>query len=209
MRLVVLILIVLAIASGAWFLVGQSASPLQSPGTVTSSVYQGAEETNLDLNSAENVLFLDLPAGRVVIQMRPDLAPKHVARIKELTRQGFYDGLVFHRVIEDFMAQGGDPQGTGAGGSGLKIQGEFSAEKFDRGTVGMARSRDVDSADSQFFIMLGNGRWLNGKYTVWGQVSEGMEFVDALKKGDKNRNGQIKGEPDKIVRMQIKADVTN
>jgi len=209
MRAVVLILIVLAIASGAWFLVGPNVLPLQSTGTVTSSIYQGAEETNLDLNSADNVLFLDLPAGRVVIQMRPDLAPKHVARIKELTRQGFYDGLVFHRVIEDFMAQGGDPQGTGAGGSGLKIPGEFSAEKFDRGTVGMARSRDVDSADSQFFIMLGNGRWLNEKYTVWGQVSEGMEFVDALKKGDKNRNGQIKGEPDKIVRMQIKADVTN
>jgi len=144
-----------------------------------------------------------------VIQMRPDLAPKHVARIKELTRQGYYDGLVFHRVIEDFMAQGGDPEGTGAGGSGIKIPGEFSSTKFERGVVGMARSRDVDSADSQFFIMLGNGSWLNGQYTVWGHVAEGMAFVDALKKGDKNRNGKIEGEPDKIVRMQIKADVRN
>jgi len=204
MRVATLVSIVFAIAIGAWFVIGQTPSSAEAGSSA--SVYQGAGESNLDLNSADNVLFLDLPAGRVEIQMRPDLAPKHVARIKELVRQGYYDGLTFHRVIEDFMAQGGDPLGTGAGGSGVKIPGEFSSEKFERGVVGMARSRDVDSADSQFYIMLGNGRWLDGKYTVWGHVSKGMEFVDALKKGDKNMNGKISGEPDKIGRMQIKAD---
>lgn len=204
MRIATLAALVFAIAIGAWFVIGQTPSSAEAGSSA--SVYQGAGESNLDLNSADNVLFLDLPAGRVEIQMRPDLAPKHVARIKELVRQGYYDGLTFHRVIEGFMAQGGDPLGTGAGGSGVKIPGEFSSEKFKRGVVGMARSRDVDSADSQFYIMLGNGRWLDGKYTVWGHVNKGMEFVDALKKGDKNMNGKISGEPDKIVRMQIKAD---
>jgi len=204
MRIATLAALVFSIAIGAWFVIGQTPSSAEAGSSA--SVYQGAGESNLDLNSADNVLFLDLPAGRVEIQMRPDLAPKHVARIKELVRQGYYDGLAFHRVIEGFMAQGGDPLGTGAGGSGVKIPGEFSSEKFERGVVGMARSRDVDSADSQFYIMLGNGRWLDGKYTVWGHVNKGMEFVDALKKGDKNMNGKISGEPDKIVRMQIKAD---
>ena len=204
MRLVTMMTVAIAIAAGAWFVVSQTSSSAQA--LSPASVYQGAGESNLDLKSADNILYLDLPAGRVVIGMRPDLAPKHVARIKELVRQGYYDGLTFHRVIEDFMAQGGDPLGTGAGGSGIKIPGEFSSENFERGVVGMARSRDIDSADSQFYIMLGNGRWLDGKYTVWGRVMEGMEFVDALKKGDTNSNGKISGEPDKIVRMQIKAD---
>ncbi|HEY9078939.1 peptidylprolyl isomerase [Magnetovibrio sp.] len=200
MRIAILAALACAIAAGAWFALSPSSSV--SP----ASVYQGAGETNLDLQSADNVVYLDLPAGRVVIEMRPDLAPKHVARIKELVRAGFYDGLTFHRVIEDFMAQTGDPLGNGTGGSGVNLPGEFSGDKFVRGVVGMARARDVDSADSQFFIMLGNGRWLDGKYTVWGHVVEGMEFVDALKKGDKNANGKISGEPDKIVRMHIKAD---
>jgi len=201
------LVLITAIAIGAWLVVGQSTS--SGEGRPPASVYQGAGETNLDLESADNILYLDLPAGRVTIQMRPDLAPKHVARIKELTRQGYYDGLSFHRVIEDFMAQGGDPLGTGAGGSGINIPAEFSSQKFERGVVGMARSRNIDSADSQFFIMLGNARWLDGKYTVWGRVIEGMGAVDALKKGDKTANGKISGEPDKIVRMLIKADAAD
>ena len=209
MRIVTLFIIALAIAAGGWFLVGKMSpsSPTGEAGAIGEvSVYQGAGETNLDLESAENVLYLDLTAGRVVIQMRPDLAPKHIQRIKELVRQGYYDGLSFHRVIEDFMAQGGDPDGTGAGGSGVKIPGEFSKAKFVRGVVGMARSRDENSADSQFYIMLGDGRWLDGKYTVWGEVVEGMDHVDAIKKGNASMNGKIMGEPDKILKMQIKAD---
>jgi len=207
MRIATLTVLVFAIAVGAWFVIGQTPSTAKAGSSA--SVYQGAGESNLDLGSADNTLYLDLAAGRVVIQMRPDLAPKHVARIKELVRQGHYDGLTFHRVIEGFMAQGGDPEGTGKGGTGIKIPGEFSSEKFKRGVVGMARSRDVDSADSQFYIMLGNGSWLNGKYTVWGHVVEGMAFVDAIKKGDKNANGKISGAPDKIVRMQIKVDAAD
>jgi peptidylprolyl isomerase len=154
----------------------------------------------------ENTLYLDLPAGRVVIQMRPDLAPNHVKRIKELARRGFYDGLVFHRVIDGFMVQGGDPTGTGAGGSGEKLKAEFSGEHHVRGIVSMARSASPDSADSQFFIMLGDSPSLDGKYTIWGQVTSGMEFVDAIKKGDSGNNGKVT-DPDHIVRMQVAADV--
>jgi len=131
----------------------------------------------------ENTLFLDLPWGRVVIEMRPDLAPNHVARIKELVRKGFYDGTPFHRVISGFMAQGGDPTGTGTGGSGQKLAAEFSGEHFTRGVVGMARSSSPNSADSQFFIMLGTTPSLDYKYTIWGRVTEGMEHVDKITKG--------------------------
>ena len=148
----------------------------------------------------ENTLYLDLDYGRVVIALRPDLAPKHVARIKELTRQKFYDGLVFHRVIDGFMAQTGDPRGNGTGGSGQKLPAEFSREPFVRGTVGMARAQDPNSGDSQFFIMFAPGDFLNGKYTVWGRVVSGMEYVDKIKRGEPPRN------PDKIVRMQVAAD---
>lgn len=148
----------------------------------------------------ENTLYLDLTYGRVVIELRPDLAPKHVARIKELVRQGFYDGIVFHRVIDGFMAQSGDPTGTGTSGSGQKIDAEFSREPFKRGTVGMARAQSPNSADSQFFIMFASGDFLNGQYTVWGQVVEGMEFVDKIKRGEPPAN------PDKIVKMQVAAD---
>ena len=148
----------------------------------------------------ENTLYMDLTYGRVVIQMRPDLAPKHVARIKELTRQGFYDGLKFHRVIDGFMAQTGDPKGNGTGGSGQNIPAEFTTQPFVRGTVGMARAASANSADSQFFIMFDEGSFLNGKYTVWGQVVSGMEFVDMIKKGEPPR------QPDKIVKMQVAAD---
>ncbi len=156
----------------------------------------------------ENLLFLDLPAGRVVIEMRPDLAPQHVARIKELTRQGFYNGLTFHRVINDFMAQTGDPRGDGTGGSGQKLPGEFSKEPFLRGTVGMARAQNPNSGDSQFFICFEPARFLDGQYTVWGRVTEGMEYVDKLKRGDEAQNGRVTN-PDRIVKMQVAADVKN
>ncbi len=149
----------------------------------------------------ENTLYLDLEYGRVVIAMRPDLAPKHVARIKELTRQGFYDGVIFHRVIDGFMAQTGDPNGNGTGGSGVKLPAEFSREPFVRGTVGMARTRDPNSGDSQFFIMFAPAPHLNGQYTVWGRVVSGMEYVDRIKRGEPPRN------PDRIVRMRVAADV--
>ncbi len=154
----------------------------------------------------ENTLYMDLKDGRVVIEMRPDLAPKHVARIKELTREGFYNGLVFHRVIAGFMAQGGDPTGTGGGGSGKNIDAEFSDEKHVRGTVSMARSSDPDSADSQFFIVYARSQWLDNKYTAWGKVTEGMPFVAKIKRGDQSDNGSV-SDPDKIIKMQVAADV--
>jgi peptidylprolyl isomerase len=153
----------------------------------------------------ENTLFLDLKDGRVVITLRPDLAPKHVERIKELARQGFYDGLTFHRVIEGFMAQGGDPTGTGAGGTGQKLPAEFSAEKHIRGTCSMARAQNPNSADCQFFICFDAAPHLNRQYTVWGQVTEGMEFVDNIKRG--SGGGGVVNDPDLIVRMQVAADI--
>jgi cyclophilin family peptidyl-prolyl cis-trans isomerase len=164
---------------------------------VSGAALTGAARAQQD---PENTLYLDLEYGRVVIALRPDLAPKHVARIKELTRQKFYDGLTFHRVIEGFMAQTGDPRGNGTGGSGQKLPAEFSREPFVRGTLGMARAQDPNSGDSQFFIMFAPGDFLNGKYTVWGRVVSGMEYVDKIKRGEPPRN------PDKIVRMQVAAD---
>ncbi len=156
----------------------------------------------------ENTLYLDLQYGRVVIELRPDLAPNHVARIKELTRQGFYDGIVFHRVIPGFMAQTGDPTGTGSGGSGQNIAAEFSQEPHVRGTVSMARTPDPDSADSQFFICFADATFLDGQYTVWGTVVEGMEFVDQITKGDEASNGIVpEAQRDRIVKMQVAADV--
>lgn len=154
----------------------------------------------------ENTLYLDLKDGRVVIELRPDLAPKHVARVKELTRKGFYDGLTFHRVIEGFMAQTGDPRGDGTGGSGQNIPAEFSREPFARGTVGAARAASPNSADSQFFICFEPAPFLNGQYTVWGRVTEGMEFVDRIKKGSRSANGAV-SDPDRIVKLQVAADV--
>ncbi|MEZ5830401.1 MAG: peptidylprolyl isomerase [Dongiaceae bacterium] len=149
---------------------------------------------------------MDLKNGRVVIQLRPDLAPKTVARIKELARQGFYDGTPFHRVIPNFMAQGGDPTGTGTGGSGRRLEAEFSAAKHVRGTVSMARASDVNSADSQFFICFAPAPHLDGQYTIFGQVVEGMEFVDRIKKGDPSDNGLVSAPQDRIVKMQVAAD---
>ena len=147
----------------------------------------------------ENTLYMDVPAGRVVIEMRPDLAPGTVAQIKMLVRQGFYNGLTFHRVIDGFMAQTGDPKGDGTGGSGHPLKAEFSNEKHVRGTVSMARAANPDSGDSQFFICFADAPFLNGQYTVWGQVTEGMENVDKIKRGEPVIN------PDKIVKAEIKA----
>jgi len=146
-------------------------------------------------------LNIQLKDGEVVVRLRPDLAPQHVARVSELADAGFYDGLVFHRVIEGFMAQTGDPTGTGSGGSGRNLPAEFTAEPFRRGTVGMARAQDPNSADSQFFICFDDAGFLNGQYTVFGEVVEGMEFVDNIKKGDPARNGAVE-EPDRMLRVR-------
>ena len=153
----------------------------------------------------ENTLYLELKDGRVTIELRPDLAPNHVTRIKELVRQNFYDGIVFHRVIEDFMAQTGDPTGTGTGGSGQNLAAEFSDEKHLRGTSSMARSASPDSADSQFFIVFKASSWLDGQYTVWGQVTDGMERVDNIKMGAAG-SGAV-DDPDKIITLRVAADV--
>jgi len=153
----------------------------------------------------ENPLYMDVPARRLVIEMRPDLAPATVAQIKELTRRGFYDGIVFHRVIAGFMAQTGDPKGDGTGGSGHPLKAEFSNEKHVRGTVSMARTSDPNSADSQFFIIFAPASSLDGKYTIWGMVVSGMDNVDKIKKGDPARNGAVT-DPDKIIKMQVAAD---
>jgi peptidylprolyl isomerase len=155
----------------------------------------------------QNTIYLDTDKGRVTIRLRPDLAPKHVAQIKALAKKGFYDGVVFHRVIDGFMAQTGDPTGTGMGGSDLPdLPAEFSTKaKFVRGTVGMARSSDPNSANSQFFIMYAPAPFLDGQYTILGEVVSGMEVVDQIKKGPEQNNGMVEG-PDKIVKMQLAAD---
>ena len=153
-----------------------------------------------DQNELENTIILETSKGRAVIALRPDLAPNHVDRIKELARDGFYDGAVFHRVIEGFMAQTGDPTGTGRGGSGQRLEQEFNREPHVRGTCSMARAQDVNSADSQFFICFDDARFLDGQYTVWGEVTEGMENIDQIKRGEPVEN------PDKIVSMKVAVD---
>jgi len=151
-----------------------------------------------------DTLVMELKSGPVKIKLRPDLAPNHVERIKELAGQGFYDGIVFHRVIPNFMAQTGDPTGTGSGGSDLPdLKAEFSNEKHKRGTISMARTSNPNSANSQFFICFADAPWLDKQYSVWGEVVEGMEHVDAIKKGGEHNNGAISGEPDKIVKMRV------
>ena len=163
------------------------------------TVFASTDEKARDL---ENTLYMDLDNGRVVIELLPDLAPEHVARIKELTRAGFYDGIVFHRVIDGFMAQTGDPTGTGTGGSDLPdLPAEFSNEPFVRGVLGMARTANPNSANSQFFICFDDAGWLNGQYTVFGRVTSGMEHIDGLAKGEPPAN------PDKIIRLAVAADV--
>ncbi len=155
----------------------------------------------------ENTLVIELKDGRVLVEMLPDLAPNHVARIKELAREGFYDGVVFHRVIDGFMAQTGDPTGTGRGGSGQRLEAEFSREPFTRGAVGMARAQSPDSADSQFFIVTDDSRFLDSQYTVWGRVIEGMEHVDAIKKAPPGRQSGMVEDPDKMIRVRVLADI--
>ncbi len=178
------------------------AALLVTPCVVMSSMSEA--ETIAD---PENTIYLDLKDGRVVIQLLPEIAPKHVERVKTLARRGFYDGTPFHRVIEGFMAQGGDPTGTGSGGSDLgTVPAEFTTKRrFLRGTVGAARTNNPNSADSQFFIMFAPAPNLDGQYTIWGQVVSGMEFVDKIKRGA-GGNGQVSG-PDRIVHMRVAADV--
>jgi peptidylprolyl isomerase len=154
-----------------------------------------------DIKDPENTLLIETTKGPVVIQLRPDLAPNHVARIKQLAREGFYDGIVFHRVIDGFMAQTGCPHGTGTGGSKLpNLKAEFNAEPHVRGICSMARSASPDSANSQFFIVFDDATFLDKKYTVWGQVIEGMDNVDKIKRGEPVQN------PDKMVSVKVAAD---
>ena len=153
----------------------------------------------------ENTLYIDLKDGRVVIEMRPDLAPNHVKQIKKLAREGKYDGVPFHRVIEGFMAQTGDPTGTGSGGMGELLKSEFSKEPHGRGTVSMARTNDPNSARSQFFIVFKDSNFLDGQYTVWGKVTSGMEFVDKIKRGAPG-SGAVAAPADKMIKVQVAAD---
>ena len=154
----------------------------------------------------ENYIYIDLQYGRVVIETFPKLAPQHVKRIKDLARQGFYDGVVFHRVIDGFMAQTGDPTGTGTGGSNLPdLRAEFSDEPHIRGAVSMARANDPNSANSQFFIVTSDSRFLDSQYTVWGRVVQGMEFVDKIKKGV-GSSGMV-SMPDKMIKLRVAIDV--
>ena len=160
-------------------------------------------QANLD---PQNTIYLDLKDGRVVIKLRPDLAPKHVEQVKALTKRGFYNGIIFHRVITGFMAQTGDPTGTGTGGSDLpNIAAEFSKEPYKRGSVGMARSQSPNSANSQFYLCFDGCGSLTGQYTLWGDIVSGMEFVEKIKKGSDSDNGKVTN-PDKIIRMQLMAD---
>ncbi len=184
----------IASSAVATFMIGQTS--MNSPAS--------AQQPKLD---PENTIYMDIKYGRVVIEMFPDIAPQHVERIKTLSRQGFYDGTPFHRVIEGFMAQGGDPTGTGTGGSPLpNLPAEFTTRRhFLRGTCGMARTSDPDTANSQFFIMFAPAPSLDGQYTIWGQVVQGMEFVDKIKRGS-GPNGMVQN-PDRIVHMRVAADV--
>ena len=154
----------------------------------------------VDIKDPENTLILNITHGEVVIELLPDAAPNHVARIKELARESFYDGIVFHRVIDGFMAQTGDPTGTGMGGSGKNLAAEFNDVPHQRGTCSMARAQSPDSADSQFFICFDSSPFLDGQYTVWGQVISGMDYVDQIKRGEPV------DDPDQIVSMCVAAD---
>lgn len=177
--------------------------------SVTLSVFAATKnsgESPIEVKDPENTLVMQLKDGDVIIEMYPDAAPKHVARIKELVRQGFYNGLKFHRVIDGFVAQTGDPRGNGTGGSGLQLKAEFNDRHHGRGAVSMARGAFQDSADSQFFICLTDQSYLDGKYTLWGQVISGMEYVDNIKKGNPVANGIVEN-PDKIISLKVLADI--
>ncbi len=177
----------------------------QTPQLTKSPTRAKKEKAKYQVKDAENALLLRLKNGDVVIEMFPDEAPNHVERIKALVREGFYNGLKFHRVIDGFMAQTGCPFGTGTGGSGKKLKAEFNRRPHLRGTVSMARAMDPDSADSQFFICFAEAPWLNGQYTVWGEVTSGMEYVDMIKRGA-GANGLV-SMPDEIVSMTVIADL--
>lgn len=169
---------------------------------------QGAVPEAVSALNPENVLVIEVSAGPIYVELLPEVAPQHVARIQTLAREGFYDGVVFHRVIDGFMAQTGDPTGTGTGGSNYPdLPAEFSQIQYERGIVGMARTNDPNSANSQFFIMFGPAPSLNGSYTVFGRVVDGMDAVDAIKKGDARRNGMV-SEPDAMVRARLLSDLT-
>src|SRR6202158_120865 len=156
----------------------------------------------------ENTLYIDLKDGRVVIESLPNLAPNHCKQIKKLAREGKYDGVVFHRVIEGFMAQTGDPQGTGSGGTGEPLQGEVAKEPHVRGTVSMPRTSDPNSARSQFFIVFKDSNFLDGQYTVWGKVVSGMEYVDKIKRGV-GQSGAVSPPPGKMIKVEVAADAKN
>ncbi len=166
----------------------------------------GMMAKNVAAADAENTIYLDTKDGRITIELLKDKAPQHVKRIKELTREGFYNGVVFHRVIDGFMAQTGDPTGTGSGGSSKPdLKAEFNDVSHKRGIVSMARAGSPNSANSQFFIVLADSTFLDRQYTAFGKVTSGMDVVDKIKKGDKGDNGKV-SEPDKIVKMTVAAD---
>lgn len=169
---------------------------------IMSTAAENTKAADLKDLDPQNTMQMELQTGKVTIKLLPDLAPNHVARIKELASEGFYDGIVWHRVIDDFMAQTGDPTGTGTGGSDKPdLKAEFSDYNFDRGVIGMARTQNPNSANSQWFICFEDCSFLNGQYTVWGEVVDGMEHVDGIKRGEPPVN------PDKIVKMRLVADV--
>ncbi|MEM7302279.1 MAG: peptidylprolyl isomerase [Pseudomonadota bacterium] len=179
---------------------------MKSLAKVLALVLLAASLSMANAADAENTLIMELKSGRVTIELRPDLAPNHVKRIKRLAREKFYDGIVFHRVIPGFMAQTGDPTGTGRGGSSYNdLRAEFTNEHFARGVLGMARAQNPHSANSQFFIMFDEGGFLDGQYTVFGKVTEGMEHIDAIKKGSRANNGAVTN-PDKIISLRVAAD---
>jgi peptidylprolyl isomerase len=173
--------------------------------TPENNVRESTQDPSQDMVDEPDIIILETKDGEITIELLQELAPNHVERIKTLAERGFYDGVVFHRVIDGFMAQTGDPTGTGTGGSDLPdLKAEFTGEPFKRGTVGMARSSDPDSANSQFFIMLDDGEFLNGQYSLFGRVTDGMDVVDNIKKGDSQANGRV-DDPDRIISMRIKS----
>ncbi|MCG8507572.1 MAG: peptidylprolyl isomerase [Sphingomonadales bacterium] len=204
---VAVIVAFIGIAVAVW--VGQS--PEKAPEPEADAAASTGDLDVSQLKDPENALVLQLSTGGpVIIEMYPDKAPNHVARFKELSRQGFYDGVVFHRVIEGFMAQTGDPTGTGTGGSGQNIAAEFNDVPHERGTVSTARSGHPDSADSQFFIVFDRAPHLDGQYTAFGRVVAGMDYVDAITKGPASQNGNVPAsERDSIVTARVAADVTD
>ena len=211
MKQVIFVLVVLIAVIGLFLLWGGQ-DEKSADNTEQAIQTNETQETNIEENEMselENTFYMDVSSGgRVVIRAFPEKAPNHVARFKELTREGYYDGVVFHRVIEGFMAQTGDPTGTGSGGSGQNIDAEFNDIHHGRGIVSTARAMDPNSADSQFFVMLADSPHLDGQYTAWGEVVEGMEFVDALTKGPRENNGVVpEADRDSIITMTIAIDV--